>query len=102
MPPNPFLVERDFVIEQDGAIYRITAKAVYYDPSFGEQPYELVFTSKGQDLELYEPNKRRCSRAEAQVAAENLFASGFVEAHIKANLKDWIFLKNLSPDSVKR
>ena len=101
MPPNPPLVEREFMIEQDGAIYRITAKAVYFEPGFN-QPYTLVITSKGTDLEISQPDKQRYSRDEAQVAAERLFASGFVEGHIKANLKGWIFLSGPSPDSFKR
>jgi hypothetical protein len=42
------------------------------------------------------------SKDTAQVAAERLFASDSVERYIKANLKGWIFVSNLAPDSLKR
>jgi hypothetical protein len=86
MPTNPPLVQREFMIEQDGTIYRITTKAIYFEPGFN-QPYTLVFTSKGVDLEVSQPDKQHYSRDEAQVAAERLFASDSVERYIKANLK---------------
>jgi len=54
------------------------------------------------DLEVSQPDKQHYSRDEAQVAAERLFASDSVERYIKANLKGWIFVSNLAPDSLKR
>jgi hypothetical protein len=95
-PPNPPLVERDFLIEQDGAMYRITARAVYFEPAFN-QPYTLIITCKGTDLEMSQPDERHYSRDEAQVAAGRLFASGFVERYIRENLKSWIFLSSPTP-----
>jgi hypothetical protein len=101
-PPNPPLVERDFPMEQDGAVYRITAKAVYFEPALQDQPYTLIFTCGETHIEMSQPDNRRYSRDEAQVEAERLFESGSVEAYIKENLKGWIFLYAPSPDSFNR
>jgi hypothetical protein len=101
-PPNPPLVERDFPMEQDGAVYRITAKAAYFEPALQDQPYTLIFTCGETHIEMSQPDKRRYSREEAQVVAEQLFASGSIERYIKQNLKGWIFVSNLRPESFKR
>jgi hypothetical protein len=99
--PNPILVERDFSIRQDDLTYTITAKAVYEEPPFN-QPYTLIITRGETPLEMSQPDEQHYTRDQARVAADRLFDSGRVKARIKENLKDWIHLHGLSPDSDKR
>ena len=100
MSNDNILVEREFEIPLGGQIHKVKATAAFLVHGFHFTPggmkeegaYLLNFTLGGQQAEMFQPDKNRYSREQAQRVAESAFASGQVEAHVRSQIQSWIYL----------
>jgi hypothetical protein len=100
MDNDNILVEREFDISLDGQSHKVKATAAFLVHGFEFTPggmkeegaYLLNFTLRGQQAEMFQPDKARYSREQARRAAELAFNSGEVEAYARSQIQSWIHL----------
>jgi hypothetical protein len=97
MDNDNVLLEREFNMTVAGTSYKVKAAAVFMGHGFNLAPrieaqglYQINFTFRNQDAEVWQPDKAQYSREEAKRAAESAFNSGQVETYAKSNIQTWI------------
>jgi hypothetical protein len=94
MPKENVLVERDFTISCEEVNYEIKARAVFVMRGFQPEEvgiYHLAFMSRGEAVQIWQPDKNLYSREQARKVAESAFDAGQVEAHAKREIQSWIY-----------